>query len=296
MGVRLYAPQLGRFLSVDPIDGGNASAYDYCNADPINCTDLDGRFGWKSMFKAVAQVAEVASWVPGPVGAAAAAVSAVSYAASGNRAKALEMSLTAAAALVGAAAAVRVGFKATKIAAKVGQRVATAARRTERVAAKVCPSNSFTADTPVLMEDRSWRPISEVSPGDRVLAMDPQTGKSTGATVVGTVIGQGDRHLIELTWTDGQGETTSALTTAGHPVWVESKGWVEAKDLSVRDEAIGATGGLRRCVRCMTWVGSPPRPSTTSTSLVSTPTLSAATMVSWSTTQRVGLGMQFRSA
>ncbi|MQS06554.1 DNRLRE domain-containing protein [Streptomyces alkaliphilus] len=42
MGVRLYNPHTGRFLSVDPIYGGNANAYTY-PADPINKWDLDGR-------------------------------------------------------------------------------------------------------------------------------------------------------------------------------------------------------------------------------------------------------------
>ncbi|NTW40783.1 MAG: hypothetical protein HGA44_13025, partial [Cellulomonadaceae bacterium] len=42
MGVRLYSPVIGRFLQVDPVPGGSASAYDYCNADPVNCTDLGG--------------------------------------------------------------------------------------------------------------------------------------------------------------------------------------------------------------------------------------------------------------
>jgi RHS repeat-associated protein len=46
MGVRLYNPATGRFLSSDPIPGGNATAYDYCSADPINCYDLDGRWGF----------------------------------------------------------------------------------------------------------------------------------------------------------------------------------------------------------------------------------------------------------
>ncbi|MEV6985327.1 DUF4082 domain-containing protein [Sphaerisporangium sp. NPDC051017] len=44
MGVRLYNPATGRFLQVDPVAGGNANAYDYCSADPVNCRDLDGRF------------------------------------------------------------------------------------------------------------------------------------------------------------------------------------------------------------------------------------------------------------
>jgi RHS repeat-associated protein len=46
MGVRLYDPTAGRFLSVDPVPGGNASAYDYCTADPINCYDLNGQWGF----------------------------------------------------------------------------------------------------------------------------------------------------------------------------------------------------------------------------------------------------------
>ena len=43
MGVRSYVPAMGRFTSVDPIDGGSASAYDYAGADPVNNFDLDGR-------------------------------------------------------------------------------------------------------------------------------------------------------------------------------------------------------------------------------------------------------------
>jgi hypothetical protein len=51
MGVRLYNPTTGRFLSTDPIAGGNANAYEHCIAGRINCTDLDGRFGWKKWAK-----------------------------------------------------------------------------------------------------------------------------------------------------------------------------------------------------------------------------------------------------
>lgn len=43
MGVRLYNPTTGRFLTTDPVPGGSANSYDYVNADPVNVTDLDGR-------------------------------------------------------------------------------------------------------------------------------------------------------------------------------------------------------------------------------------------------------------
>nr|WSX81776.1 DNRLRE domain-containing protein [Streptomyces sp. NBC_00899] len=49
MGVRLYDPTIGRFLSIDPVPGGSANAYDYCNADPINCYDLKGQ--WPHIFR-----------------------------------------------------------------------------------------------------------------------------------------------------------------------------------------------------------------------------------------------------
>jgi RHS repeat-associated protein len=42
MGARQYSPRLGRFLEVDPVEGGSVNDYDYVGDDPINSFDLDG--------------------------------------------------------------------------------------------------------------------------------------------------------------------------------------------------------------------------------------------------------------
>lgn len=49
MGVRLYNPATGRFLSADPVVGGNANAYIY-PADPVGNYDTSGKFNfWRYM-------------------------------------------------------------------------------------------------------------------------------------------------------------------------------------------------------------------------------------------------------
>lgn len=45
MGVRLYNPVTGRFLQTDPVYGGSCNVYEYTCADPVDKTDLDGKWG-----------------------------------------------------------------------------------------------------------------------------------------------------------------------------------------------------------------------------------------------------------
>ena len=42
MGARPYAPLIGRFLAIDPVDGGALNEYDYAAQDPVNAYDLSG--------------------------------------------------------------------------------------------------------------------------------------------------------------------------------------------------------------------------------------------------------------
>lgn len=102
MGARPYSPLLGRFLSVDPEEGGSANDYDYVVGDPINTLDLDGHGFWgavwggvKAVARVVTPIAELAAWVPGPIGAIASGVAAAGNAIQGNWGKAAMYAATA---------------------------------------------------------------------------------------------------------------------------------------------------------------------------------------------------------
>ncbi|WP_188195970.1 polymorphic toxin-type HINT domain-containing protein [Nonomuraea sp. SYSU D8015] len=100
-------------------------------------------------------------------------------------------------------------------------------------------ANSFVPGTAVLMADGTRRPIEEVGVGDKVLATDPETGESSTRPVVATIIGDGDKRLVEITVdTDGaKGDDTGVVVaTHNHPFWVDDKGrWIEAADLRTGD-------------------------------------------------------------
>jgi len=105
MGARVYIPVLGRFLSVDSVQGGTENNYVY-PLDPVNDSDIAGTFSWKATIKVVTVVASVGSLIPGPIGMAASGVAAVGYAIQGDYTSAVMYGAGIALSAVGAGAGV----------------------------------------------------------------------------------------------------------------------------------------------------------------------------------------------
>ncbi len=94
-------------------------------------------------------------------------------------------------------------------------------------------SNSFAGTTLVVMADGSKKPISKVRTGDKVIATDPETGRTTVQTVVATIIGKGGKQLVRVGLAEhGEADASGVTATGGHPFWVPStKEWLPASEL-----------------------------------------------------------------
>ncbi|WP_182920370.1 DNRLRE domain-containing protein [Nocardioides cavernaquae] len=220
MGVRLYNPATGRFLTRDPVYGGNDNAYVY-PADPINAFDLDGLSFWSKVKSATKSTVKFVSKHKVDI-----ALTAVSF--------------------IPAGAAARGAYMAYK-----GVRAVQAARKTStlaKAAKSACSFNSFDHDTPVLMADGTLKPISEVELGDSVWAADPATGEEGPRVVVDLIRHAGIHTMVAIRLADG----TMIDATDGHPFWVEGRAppgeagvsgaWVNAIDLAIGDWLLDADG------------------------------------------------------
>lgn len=138
-------------------------------------------------------------------------------------------------------------FKAEKRAKK--------AEAAAEAAAESC--NSFVPKTKVLMADGSQKSIEDIDIGDKVLATDPETGKTEVQTVTAEIDGTGTKSLVKVTIdTDGDKGTKTASVTAtdGHPFWVpELRDWIDATDLNRGEWLRTSAGTLVQITAVQRW-------------------------------------------
>ncbi|WP_410585585.1 polymorphic toxin-type HINT domain-containing protein, partial [Amycolatopsis sp. lyj-108] len=134
----------------------------------------------------------------------------------------------------------------------------TPSARDKADAADRCPRpNSFVPGTPVLLADGTYKPIEQVTLGDRVLSTDPVTGLTQARPVINLIPGQGLKELVRITVdTDGdQGNATGTVTaTDEHPFWVADTGrWTDAEDLDRGNLLRAPDGRLLEVVAVHEW-------------------------------------------
>ncbi|MGC0422517.1 RHS repeat-associated core domain-containing protein [Embleya sp. AB8] len=92
--------------------------------------------------------------------------------------------------------------------------------------------HSFPTDTRVLLADGTHKPIQDIKPGDKVLATDPASGRSTPREVLKTFTTENDKDFADITVKTDQGNASLTATT-NHPFWApDLKQWVHAGNLA----------------------------------------------------------------
>ena len=111
-----------------------------------------------------------------------------------------------------------------------------------------CPTNSFTAGT-VVHTDQGLVLIEAVEIGDRVYALDPETGESGYFEVV-ALHNHLTGELLNITVESEGGDSVFPMEvmsiTPAHPVYVEGRGWVDAAEVAVGDRLRRQDGGWAR--------------------------------------------------
>lgn len=105
--------------------------------------------------------------------------------------------------------------------------------------AQACSANSFAAATPVLLASGTEIPISTVKIGDKVLATDPQTGRTAARPVTSIIVHSGAHTMVDVTLADG----TTLTATDHHPFWdATTSQFTYAADLHIGDQVREANG------------------------------------------------------
>ncbi|MFI1189963.1 polymorphic toxin-type HINT domain-containing protein, partial [Streptomyces californicus] len=155
--------------------------------------------------------------------------------------------------------------KAKEAMAKAKSALAAAKRRAAEAGSGACSTakkHSFLPKTKVLLANDKTKLIKDIKLGDKIIATDPKTGKTTVREVVRTITTEDDKHFVDLTIhtkhvvgqkVDGKREATGAkaransstlTSTINHPFWSPSeKRWIEAGELKPGVALRTAAGG-----------------------------------------------------
>ncbi|MFJ9854995.1 polymorphic toxin-type HINT domain-containing protein [Streptomyces sp. NPDC101150] len=100
-----------------------------------------------------------------------------------------------------------------------------------RLDSKGMPCHSFVPGTEVEIANGKSKKIEDVKIGDKVVATDPKSGKTTTRRVVAAIVTKDDKHFTDLTIKTPTGKS-SIISTDTHPFWsVDKKRWINAGDL-----------------------------------------------------------------
>ncbi|MEV7526391.1 polymorphic toxin-type HINT domain-containing protein [Streptomyces sp. NPDC091371] len=106
--------------------------------------------------------------------------------------------------------------------------------------APACQLNSFPTGTRVLMADGSTKAMEDIQVGDKVMATDPQTGKTSPKEVTNTITTPDDKEFTDLTLTDDanpRGPPAVITSTYHHPSWSETRHrWVDAGEIKIGEK------------------------------------------------------------
>tara|TARA_B100001245_G_scaffold236403_1_gene227208 strand:+ start:2964 stop:8984 length:6021 start_codon:yes stop_codon:yes gene_type:complete len=222
MGARVYIPSLGRFLQVDPVEGGTLNAYVYSH-DPVNADDYSGQFLpiVVAIVHVAARVIPVAVRVINTVNKVAKAAKAAQAAQRAAQAAARAAKAARAAAAAARAAAQRAAQQAIYRAAQAAK-MATKASKTKpantvkkSVSKKASQSKSIAQNYSKKMQNGNIRHYQKFTPANKrgemmgsqkVKEVNPATGASRSwlqtydragtVRIVRPFDGNGYRHYI----------------------------------------------------------------------------------------------------
>ncbi|MGW5254257.1 polymorphic toxin-type HINT domain-containing protein [Streptomyces sp. NPDC004012] len=118
------------------------------------------------------------------------------------------------------------------------------------------PCNSFAPGTRVLLAGRRTKPIEDVRVGDRVLATDPESGRTEAEPVEATITGRGLKALVGVTvGGSSAGRGGTVVATDKHPFWVTEGGgtWLDAARLKSGMRLRTDTGERTRVTATSAW-------------------------------------------